>query len=182
MSSTWMSTPSLEVGCAYRSNPEFETNFAQAWTSGNSSPQEKNGYQSLDTERLDPCYYHDLANTDPLQRAHLLNPMVPGLHGGKMSASDPDSKIDLLDPPDTVAKKIRKAHAAPQVVEENGVLAFIEYVLLPASRLRGIGEFRVDRDRDGLEPLVYTNIEKIHEDYKNDVVSFFPSVAGSCVN
>ncbi|KAK4152131.1 tyrosine--tRNA ligase, cytoplasmic [Chaetomidium leptoderma] len=105
------------------------------------------------------------------ERAHLLNPMVPGLHGGKMSSSDPDSKIDLLDSADTVAKKIRKAHAAPQIVEENGLLAFIEFVLLPAARLRGSGEFRVDRERDGLEPLVYTEIEKIREDYKNDVLT-----------
>lgn len=105
------------------------------------------------------------------ERAHLLNPMVPGLHGGKMSSSDPDSKIDLLDTAETVAKKIRKAHAAPQVVEENGLLAFIEFVLLPAARLRGSGEFRVERERDGLETLVYTDIEKIREDYKSDVVS-----------
>lgn len=98
--------------------------------------------------------------------------MVPGLHGGKMSSSDPDSKIDLLDSAETVAKKIRKAHAAPQQVEENGLLAFIEYVLLPAARLRGHGEFRVDRERDGLEPLVYTDIEKIREDYKKDVVRY----------
>ncbi|AEO64585.1 uncharacterized protein THITE_63335 [Thermothielavioides terrestris NRRL 8126] len=105
------------------------------------------------------------------ERAHLLNPMVPGLHGGKMSSSDPDSKIDLLDPPETVAKKIKKAVAAPQVVEENGLLAFIEFVLLPAARLRGSGEFRVDRERDGLEPLVYTDIEKIREDYKSDVLT-----------
>ncbi|KAG7286315.1 hypothetical protein NEMBOFW57_008624 [Staphylotrichum longicolle] len=105
------------------------------------------------------------------ERAHLLNPMVPGLHGGKMSSSDPDSKIDLLDTAETVAKKIRKAHAAPQVVEENGLLAFIEFVLLPAARLRGSGEFRVERERDGLETLVYTDIEKIREDYKNDVLT-----------
>ncbi|KXX75621.1 Tyrosine--tRNA ligase, cytoplasmic [Madurella mycetomatis] len=105
------------------------------------------------------------------ERAHLLNPMVPGLHGGKMSSSDPDSKIDLLDPAETVAKKIRKAIAAPQRVEENGLLAFIEFVLLPAARLRGTSEFRVDRERDGLEPLVYTDIEKIREDYKNDVLT-----------
>lgn len=98
--------------------------------------------------------------------------MVPGLHGGKMSASDPDSKIDLLDSAETVAKKIRKAHAAPQVVEENGLLAFIEYVLLPAARLRGTGGFRVERERDGLEPLVYTDMEKIRDDYRNDVVRF----------
>ncbi|KAK4032593.1 hypothetical protein C8A01DRAFT_20338 [Parachaetomium inaequale] len=105
------------------------------------------------------------------ERAHLLNPMVPGLHGGKMSSSDPDSKIDLLDSPETVAKKIKKAHAAPQVVEENGLLAFIEFVLLPAARLRGSGEFRVERERDGLETLVYTEVEKIREDYKNDVLT-----------
>lgn len=105
------------------------------------------------------------------ERAHLLNPMVPGLHGGKMSSSDPDSKIDLLDTPETVAKKIKKAHAAPQVVEENGLISFIEFVLLPAARLRGNGEFRVERERDGLEPLVYTEAERIREDYKNDVVS-----------
>ncbi|KAK3902235.1 tyrosine--tRNA ligase, cytoplasmic [Staphylotrichum tortipilum] len=105
------------------------------------------------------------------ERAHLLNPMVPGLHGGKMSSSDPDSKIDLLDSAETVAKKIKKAHAAPQVVEENGLLAFIEYVLFPAARLRGNGEFLVERERDGLPTLVYTDIEKIREDYKNDVLT-----------
>ncbi|CAM1507915.1 Fc.00g047630.m01.CDS01 [Cosmosporella sp. VM-42] len=105
------------------------------------------------------------------QRAHLMNPMVPGLHGGKMSSSDKDSKIDLLDPPEVVLKKIKKAVAAPQVVEENGVLAFVEYVLLPAARLKGNGEFRVERERDGLEPLVYTTIDKMHDDYRADVLT-----------
>ncbi|KAK4227659.1 hypothetical protein QBC38DRAFT_188685 [Podospora fimiseda] len=105
------------------------------------------------------------------ERAHLMNPMVPGLHGGKMSSSDPDSKIDLLDAPDVVAKKIKKAHAAPQVVEDNGLLAFIEYVLLPAARLKGGEGFKVERERDGLPTLVYTDIEKVREDYKNDILT-----------
>jgi tyrosyl-tRNA synthetase len=81
-----------------------------------------------------------------------------------------DSKIDLLDPPEVVTKKIKKAVAAPKVVEENGVLAFVEFVLLPAAELKGKREFRVERERDGLEPLVYTTIEQMHEDYRNDVV------------
>jgi tyrosyl-tRNA synthetase len=105
------------------------------------------------------------------QRAHLMNPMVPGLHGGKMSSSDVDSKIDLLDPPDVVLKKIKKAVAAPKVVEENGVLAFVEYVLLPAAALKGNREFVVDRSRDNLEPLVYTSIAQMHDDYRNDVLT-----------
>ena len=41
------------------------------------------------------------------ERAHLMNPMVPGLQGGKMSASDPDSKIDVLDTPDAVRRKLK---------------------------------------------------------------------------
>lgn len=88
----------------------------------------------------------------------------------RYSDMHPDSKIDLLDPPETVTKKIRKAVAAPKIVEENGVLAFIEFVLLPASDLRGKREFRVGRERDGLEPLVYTDISQLHNDYRNDVV------------
>jgi len=97
--------------------------------------------------------------------------MVGGLNGGKMSSSDPDSKIDLLDPPDSVIRKIRKAPAVPKVIEENGVLALIETVLLPVAALRGHKEFRVERDRDNLEPLIYTSIEQLHEDYKNDILT-----------
>lgn len=105
------------------------------------------------------------------ERAHLMNPMVPGLKGAKMSSSDEDSKIDLLDPPDVIAKKIRKAVATPKVIEGNGILAFVEYVLLPAAGLRGKREFHVEREQDALEPLVYTTIAQMNEDYQNDVLS-----------
>jgi len=104
------------------------------------------------------------------QRAHLMNPMVPGLQGSKMSSSDPNSKIDLLDDPETVAKKIKKAEAAPKVTEGNGLIAFVEYVLLPLARMKG-GEFTVDRSRDGLEPLAYTKIEQLREDYEKETLS-----------
>jgi len=105
------------------------------------------------------------------ERAHLMNCMVPGLQGGKMSSSDPDSKLDLLDPPNIITKKIRKALAVPKVIEENGILALVEFVLLPAAALGGHKEFRVERDRDNLEPLIYTSIEQLHEDYKNDILT-----------
>ncbi|KAK5656717.1 hypothetical protein OQA88_4264 [Cercophora sp. LCS_1] len=105
------------------------------------------------------------------ERAHLMNPMVPGLHGSKMSSSDPDSKIDLLDPPDVVTKKIKKAEAAPKIADGNGLLAFTEFVLLPASSLYGGGEFVVDRERDNLEPLVYKDAAQMHDDYRNDVLT-----------
>lgn len=105
------------------------------------------------------------------QRAHIMNPMVPGLQGGKMSASDPNSKIDLLDDPDTVVKKVRKAECVPKVPDGNGVLSFCEFVLLPAARLKGQPGFVVDRSRDGLPELVYADIAQMHDDYRNDVLT-----------
>ncbi|KAB8244376.1 hypothetical protein BDV35DRAFT_382300 [Aspergillus flavus] len=83
--------------------------------------------------------------------------------------SETDSKIDLLDPAESISKKIRKAEAAPKVVEDNGVIALVEYVLLPAADLKGKKEFRVER-RDE-EPLIYTDIKQLEEDYKNDILT-----------
>ncbi|TRM66686.1 hypothetical protein BD626DRAFT_483498 [Schizophyllum amplum] len=79
------------------------------------------------------------------KRAHLMNAMVPGLAGGKMSASDPNSKIDFLDPPELVRKKIKSAFCEEGTVEGNGVLAFVGAVLMPISRLRA------EQARDGVE-------------------------------
>lgn len=70
-----------------------------------------------------------------------------------------------------VTKKVKKAFAAPKEIEGNGVLALVEYVLLPVSGLKkGKREFVVERERDGLEPLVYTDVAQLHEDYRNEVV------------
>jgi len=46
-----------------------------------------------------------------------------------MSSSEEDSKIDLLDTPAAVKKKLKKAFCEPGNVTENGVLAFVKHVL-----------------------------------------------------
>lgn len=71
-------------------------------------------------------------------RAHLMNPMVSGLAGGKMSSSDPKSKIDLVDGVATIRKKVAKAYYAPDEVQGNGILASIQHVLLPFSGLQAL--------------------------------------------
>jgi tyrosyl-tRNA synthetase len=65
------------------------------------------------------------------KRIHLMNPMVPGLAGGKMSSSEEDSKIDLLDSPANVKKKIKRAFCEPGNIADNGVLSFVKHVLFP---------------------------------------------------
>ena len=65
------------------------------------------------------------------KRSHLMNPMVPGLQGTKMSSSDADSKIDLLDTPAALKKKLKKAFCEPGNIADNGILSFCKYVIFP---------------------------------------------------
>lgn len=114
-------------------------------------------------------------------RAHLMNTMVPGLgEAAKMSASDAESKIDLLDAPEAVEKKIRKAKCNPREVEGNGVVAFVEHVIFRALALQaGTSEARLVVERRDAEPLVYTNVEQLKQDFTADVVSP-PASFGAC--
>lgn len=65
-------------------------------------------------------------------------PTVPGLTGGKMSSSEEDSKIDLLDSEAQVKKKIKKAFCEPGNIAENGVLSFVKHVILPLLDRKGL--------------------------------------------
>ena len=100
-----------------------------------------------------------------------MNPMVRGLEGGKMSASDPDSKIDILDDAKTVERKLKKAVCAPRdTSSENGVLSFVKYVLLPISELKGGTKFVINRDEKWGGPMTYTSFEDIEKDFSVDKV------------
>ena len=105
------------------------------------------------------------------KRAHIMNPLIPGLQeGGKMSSSDPDSKIDLIDEEAVVRRKLKKAFCPPKQVEGNGVLSFVEHVLLPASKFRNNGTAKFVIPRRDAEALEYTDITKMREDYLADVL------------
>ena len=124
---------------------------------------------TLATEKLQKLNYKT--------RAHLMNPMVPGLSGGKMSASDPDSKIDVLDTTEAVKRKLKRAHAVPKEVEGNGIISFVEFVLLPVDSLKngGQGKFVVEQ-KEGA-PVEYTDISKLKEDYIADIVCDYQALS-----
>jgi len=65
-----------------------------------------------------------------------MNPMVPGLTGGKMSSSEIDSKIDLLDSAEAVERKLSNATCDPSE-PDNGVMAFVNYVVFPVLQGQG---------------------------------------------
>lgn len=62
-------------------------------------------------------------------RVEVMTPIIPGLVGKKMSASDEKTKIDLLDDEKTVRDKINGAECVAGN-PDNGLFAFLKYVIM----------------------------------------------------
>jgi len=105
------------------------------------------------------------------KRAHLMNRMIPGLTGAKMSSSEADSKIDLLDSAAAVKKKMKKAFCEPGTVEGNGVLAFVKNVLFHT--LNPNEGFPIKRSADNGGDIEYKTYEAMEADFVN--LSLHPS-------
>lgn len=130
-------------------------------------------FGGVDQRKIFTLAEENLPSIGYKKRAHLMNPMVSGLtQGGKMSASDPNSKIDLLEEPSVVKKKIAKAYAAPGEVEGNGLISFLEYVVFPISEMKtGTGMFYIDRPEKYGGPITYDSIEELKLDYASEKLS-----------
>merc|ERR1711892_874711 len=102
------------------------------------------------------------------KRAHLMNPMVPGLTGSKMSSSEADSKIDLLDAAAAVKKKLKKAFCEPGNITDNGVLSFCKYVIYPVA-LKG-EKFTINRAPDHGGDSVFANFEELEKSFGNEEI------------
>jgi tyrosyl-tRNA synthetase len=114
-----------------------------------------------------------------------MNPMLPGLTGGKMSSSDPNSKIDFLDPPATLKKKLKAAFCEEGNIENNALLSFVKAVLMPISSLRIETQDPVFKPfaeegapagtvfsipRREQETLHYVEFGPMEEDFKNKLI------------
>lgn len=110
------------------------------------------------------------------KRAHLMNPMVPGLgQGGKMSASDPNSKIDIIEDPKVIRKKVNSAYCAPGDITDNGLISFLQYVVQPIQELKadkdGVFSLHIDRPEKYGGPISYDSIDKLKSDFAEGVLS-----------
>jgi len=106
------------------------------------------------------------------KRIHLMNPMIPSFidNTGKMSSSDPNSKIDLLDTPKKIRKKINKAFCEEGNLD-CGLIKFVELVMFPILEMRG-EFFEINREEQYGGPLVYTSYLEFQEDFTNN--NLFP--------
>jgi tyrosyl-tRNA synthetase len=101
------------------------------------------------------------------KRVHLMNPMVPGLTGGKMSSSEEESKIDLLDSPAQVKKKLSKAFCEEGNIANNGVLSFAKHVLFPLNEGK---EFVIERPVDYGGSVSYADYQSLEDAFANKLV------------
>merc|ERR1712130_868630 len=102
------------------------------------------------------------------KRAHLMNPMVPGLTGSKMSSSEADSKIDLLDSPSDIKKKLKKAFCEPGNITDNGVLSFCKFVIFPVA-LKG-EKFTIERDEKNGGNAMFEVYEELEQSFAKEEV------------
>lgn len=94
--------------------------------------------------------------------------LVPGLTGSKMSSSEDESKIDLLDSPVDVKKKLKKAFCEPGNIENNGVLSFVKHVIFPLFKE---GEkFCVPRREENGGDVDYENYELLESAFAREEV------------
>lgn len=101
------------------------------------------------------------------KRIHFMNPMVPGLAGGKMSSSEEDSKIDLLDSPANVKKKLKKAFCEPGNITDNGMLSFVKHVLFSLFKEgEGFTVLRKEENGGDVTFLNYEDLEKYFAEEK----------------
>lgn len=95
-------------------------------------------------------------------RIEVMTPLIPGLIGKKMSASDPHSKVDLLDDEKSVEEKLKKAYCEAGVIEDNGVLAFLKYIIMTLKKDRG-EKFIVERPAKWGGNLEFSDYEEIEK-------------------
>ncbi len=88
----------------------------------------------------------------------VFTPLLPGLTGKKMSASDAASKIDLMDSPEVIRKKMSKAFCPAGEVEDNGVLAFLQHVVFAVRE-----EFVISRPEKFGGSLTFSSYEELEE-------------------
>jgi tyrosyl-tRNA synthetase len=97
----------------------------------------------------------------------LFAPLLSGLSGGKMSASDATSKVNLTDSPDDVAEKIDAAYCPMGETEDNGVLEYVDHLVFPILDERG-DDFVVERPEEYGGDLVYESYEELETDFVSE--------------
>lgn len=120
-------------------------------------------YGGLDQRKIFVLAGEILPKIGYKKRVHVMTPLVPGLIGEKMSSSHESSKVDLLDSPEEVKRKINKADCVAGN-PENGLMAFLKHVVMVLKQDQN-KEFVVKRPEKYGGNLNYKNYDEIEKDF-----------------
>ena len=82
----------------------------------------------------------------------------------KMSKSKPNSAVFIHDTPDEIREKIKKAYAPPKEIEFNPLINWVETLVFWGEKT---GNFKICRPEKFGGDIIYTQIDKLIEDYKS---------------
>lgn len=122
-------------------------------------------YGGLDQRKILMFARENLPRIGYKRRIEIMTPLIPGLVGKKMSASDESSKIDLLDDEKSVMNKINKAYCVPGDVN-NGLLPFLKYILMVIKSDKKM-KYIVKRDKKHGGELKFNSYQKLEEAFLN---------------
>jgi len=97
------------------------------------------------------------------KRIELLNPLIRGLIGEKMSSSIEATKIDTLDGEKTVKKKINKAECVPGDIN-NGLMALLKYFIMVLKEDKK-EDFIINRPEKFGGEIKYSTYQEIEKDF-----------------
>lgn len=97
------------------------------------------------------------------RRVELLNPIIRGLVGEKMSSSIENTKIDLMDDEETVKKRVNKADCVAGD-PNNGLMALLKYFIMIVKKDKN-EPFVIKRPEKFGGDLVYHSYELIEKDF-----------------
>lgn len=101
------------------------------------------------------------------KRIHLMNPLIPGLgKSGKMSSSEPHSKIDFDDSDQIIQDKISKAFSEDKKVDGNGLLALVKYIIFRKMETESPQRnFEIKRPEKWGGDITYSSYEDLEKDF-----------------
>lgn len=121
-------------------------------------------YGGLDQRKILVFARENLTKIGYKPRIEIMTPLIPSLtEGGKMSASNVKSKIDLLDNEDEIKNKINAAYCL-EGDPYNGIMAFMRYVIMVLKEDKK-EKFVVKREKKFGGDVSYKNYEEIEKDF-----------------
>lgn len=97
-------------------------------------------------------------------RCYAMNPMIHSLgKDGKMSASDDKTKIDVMDSPEVILQKCKKAFSVDRQIEGNGVIELFKYVIfeMPAYA----SGLTIERPEQYGGPVTFKNYDELEQSF-----------------